>query len=163
MEDGHTLESDDLSAGDIPSVARMFRRLAYHVRDVSIDPYFDYAELETGSVEEALAAALADSRQRVIICRSGDEPVAFLWCAVRSCFLPVSSVKETGYINAAWTEPEYRGQGIMRRLMEEAERFFRDRSLGYVELHVLAKNADAKSAWERLGFSTFREQMRREL
>jgi ribosomal protein S18 acetylase RimI-like enzyme len=63
--------------------------------------------------------------------------------------------------SAAFVLPEYRGNHIMNKLERMLIEFFKSRNLNYIELNVMTKNILGKKIWSKLGYSTFREQMRK--
>lgn len=68
-----------------------------------------------------------------------------------------------GYIHDVFIREGFRRRGIGRRLVEEILGWFRNRGVTLVELTVAANNHDAIPFWERLGFSVYMHQMKREL
>ncbi len=62
------------------------------------------------------------------------------------------------YINVVAVYPEYRGRGVARRLIEEAEIEAKTKKLGLMSLHVFAENVNAVRLYENLGY---REAARR--
>ena len=71
------------------------------------------------------------------------------------------SQKKVGYISASYVKEEYRRQGIMKKLENLSNEFFRNLSIKYVEVCYLPKNAGAKEAWNGMGYHCFREQARK--
>jgi len=63
-----------------------------------------------------------------------------------------SLVPGSWYVNAVATEPEYRGQGVGRKLMEWAEQVARSSGAGALSLIVAEENAGAKRLYEKLGY-----------
>ncbi len=59
--------------------------------------------------------------------------------------------------------PEYRRQGIGRRLMEKAEQMAAARGISTVELHVWEANDQARAFYDRLGYRTIRRRLARDL
>ena len=78
-------------------------------------------------------------------------------------FLAVSSIEKIGYIEGAYVNNSYRGQGIMSQLETKMMDYFRGLGLEYFELCIISKNQMARDCWEHLGYQTFREQMRKKL
>jgi ribosomal protein S18 acetylase RimI-like enzyme len=91
----------------------------------------------------------------------GDKIIGFIAGEILNCFLPISKVKKVGYISGAYVMPQYRGKNVMKRLEQMLIRFFKSKNLRYAELNVMTMNASGKEIWSRLGYSTFREQMRK--
>jgi ribosomal protein S18 acetylase RimI-like enzyme len=59
--------------------------------------------------------------------------------------------------------PEYRRQGIGRRLMETAEQIAAARGISTVELHVWEANDQARAFYDHLGYRTIRRRLARDL
>jgi ribosomal protein S18 acetylase RimI-like enzyme len=152
-----------LTAENIPRVACLFEELARHVRDESRDPYFDFDELAPKETAGLLQSSLCDPNKIVIVAEEGSDIVGFIAGEILDCFLSVSSVKKIGYISAAYVMETKRQKGCMKALVREIETFFRGKGIRWMELHVLSMNRSGKAAWEKLGFRTFREQMRKEI
>ena len=92
-----------------------------------------------------------------------DDTIIGLLREIVPCHLPISSVKRVGYISGAYVLPEYRGQGIMKRLETLLVVYFKDCGLQFVELHFIVKNLLARKSWDALGYKTFREQARKRI
>ena len=75
------------------------------------------------------------------------------------CFLPR---RYTCLMDLVVTEA-CRGQGVGRALLEEAERWARDRGSEFVELGVLGENLPAIGLYESLGFRESRKVMQKDL
>lgn len=59
---------------------------------------------------------------------------------------------ECVYLYSLWLDPQARGQGLARPLVEAAVDWARDRRARTVTLRVAADNAQARGVYERLGF-----------
>lgn len=148
---------------DIPQVALLHLKVAQHVKDVSDDPYFDFKTSETSQLEEIVTYNLNDPDSRIFVARVDGNAVAFISGHVIPCYLPISRVKKVGYISVAYSCPEYRGKGVMKKLEELITEFFRNKGAEFVELHVMFGNKEAMNVWEKLGYQTFRVHMRRKI
>lgn len=95
--------------------------------------------------------------------RENDRVIAFISGEVRNCFLPISVVEKVGYICGAFVLPEYRNKGIMRKLENMLLKYFKSQGLSYIELNVMTNNLHGKRSWESMGYTSFREQMRKEI
>lgn len=63
-----------------------------------------------------------------------------------------SLVPGSWYVNAVATEPDYRGQGVGRKLMEWAEQLASSSAAEKLSLIVAEENAVAKRLYEKLGY-----------
>jgi ribosomal protein S18 acetylase RimI-like enzyme len=152
-----------LEPRDIDAVADRMIALVEHIRHETADPYFEWDALEPSPLRAALLAVLDQPSRRVFVAERKGTVVGFLEAAVVPCFLPFSRTVSVGRIFAAWVDPPHRRGGVIDALEEAASAFFRAQGVGWVELHALSANALALRTWRRLGFRTFREQMRKVL
>jgi ribosomal protein S18 acetylase RimI-like enzyme len=68
-----------------------------------------------------------------------------------------------GAIHDVWVEPEARGHGVARALLAEAAASLRAKGAPRVVLHAAAKNAEAQTLFESLGFRRTMVEMTLEL
>lgn len=68
-----------------------------------------------------------------------------------------------GFIHDVYVEPEFRGSGLARRIVEALERDFAEQGIGYVELHVLSGNPRGKRFWEAGGYRDVLQAMYKKL
>jgi len=89
-----------------------------------------------------------------------EKPVGIVEASVRypyDIFRPKSVV----HVHALYVEPRHRGEGVGRRLLEEAMRWGRERGCAEGTLSVLAGHP-ARELYERVGFEVFEVEMRLE-
>ncbi len=67
-----------------------------------------------------------------------------------------------GYIHDVYVTPQFRRHGVGRRLVDAVLQWLRQHEVLLVELTVAANN-DAIAFWERLGFSVYMQQMKKDL
>jgi ribosomal protein S18 acetylase RimI-like enzyme len=92
-----------------------------------------------------------------------EKVIGFISGQVIEPFISVSSIKNIGYISAAYVKPGERGKGVGRRLEEQMVSFFKSKGIEHVEMHVMARNQKARACWKALGYTTFREQIRKKI
>lgn len=148
---------------DADAVTELMVALIEHIRNESKDPYFRWASLETDFLRSNLLKTLDNPDRKIFVVEDQSQVVGFLEAAVIPCFLPFSLVEEIGQIFAAYIDPAHRGCGLVEQLEAAAVSFFSSRGLRYVELHALSRNAIAVHTWTRLGYQTFRVQMRKSI
>ncbi|MBT7913860.1 GNAT family N-acetyltransferase [Candidatus Bathyarchaeota archaeon] len=78
---------------------------------------------------------------------------ADVFCHARSCV----------YIDHLCVAAEYRNRGVARALIEETKRRAKQEGMTRLELDVWSENREAKRAFHALGFTTYNEQMAREI
>jgi GNAT superfamily N-acetyltransferase len=57
------------------------------------------------------------------------------------------------YITSVYVKPEHRRHGILSALLEQVEQWSRRRGLTEMRLHNSTLNAEARAAWDQLGFA----------
>jgi ribosomal protein S18 acetylase RimI-like enzyme len=92
---------------------------------------------------------------------AANDPVDLLISKDRDLvFAPFEHLHSDGsyYINAVAVYPGYRGQGVARRLMEEAEAEARDQDYTDASLITFAENVAAVRLYRNLGYREFARQ-----
>lgn len=76
---------------------------------------------------------------------------------------PIYRPRHYLYVDELAVQPQYRRQGIGRRLMDSAEELAADRNIPTIELNVWQANTQALTFYERLGYHTIRRRLARDL
>ncbi len=153
----------EMSINDVHQVAGLYLELAEHIREETGDVYLNYDVILVDDIEKGLVSSLHEREKKVFVAVDEGEIVGFIAGEVISCFLPISQIDKVGYIAGTYVIPSYRRKGILKQLEKIMQEFFKELGLKYLELYVLSSNNTGKSSWERMGYNTFREQMRKEL
>lgn len=149
--------------GEALDVARLHNRLAHFIKHETGDDYFDFDELSEEDLGEKLSSFSTDFTKRIFIAKENDQVIGFIAGEIINCFLPISKVQKVGYVAGAYVLPEHRGKRVMTNLEQRLIEHFKNHAIGYIELNVISKNSLAKKCWGSLGYTTFREQMRKEI
>ncbi len=152
-----------MALGEIGEVAVFYLELLNYLKEVSNDDYCHFDRLTEDEIKESLHAMLIDPTARVYIASEKGKTIGFLAGDIRGCFLPVSIIKDVGYISGAYVIPAYRDKGVMKNLEEIFLSYLRENNIQYVELNILSGNDTARSCWKTLGYFTFREHMRKKI
>jgi ribosomal protein S18 acetylase RimI-like enzyme len=75
---------------------------------------------------------------------------------------PFFQERYRGYIHDVFVKPQVRRHGVGRRLVDAILQWLRQQEVTLVELTV-ATNNEAITFWERLGFSVYMQQMKKDL
>lgn len=134
------------SERDIPAIVRLVRRLA------------EYEKLAHAmvSTEDDFRQALFGPQRNVaaLMAFAGDAPVGFaLYLYNFSTFLGKRGI----YLEDLFVEPEYRGQGIGKALIERLARIGKDEDCGRMEWSVLTWNQPSIDFYHRLGAVTLED------
>ena len=125
---------------DVPVIAELIRGLARYER----------LDDQVSMTEQKLAEALFGERRyaETLIAEEGGEAVGFaLFFHNFSTFLAQPGI----YLEDLFVNPEHRGKGVGRLLLERLARLAVDRGCGRLEWAVLDWNVDAIKFYERLG------------
>ncbi len=71
--------------------------------------------------------------------------------------------KKSFHLSAVYVEPEARNQGIATLLVEKGLRWAVEQGCLEADLNVLVNNEKAKGLYNKLGFTVFRYEMRKQL
>ncbi|MDP9114648.1 MAG: GNAT family N-acetyltransferase [Acidobacteriota bacterium] len=131
---------------DIPAILRLVRRLA------------EYEKLADAmvSTEEDFQKALFGPQRNVeaLMAFAGDAPVGFaLYFYNFSTFLGKRGI----YLEDLFVEPEHRGQGIGKALLERLARIGKQEDCGRMEWSVLTWNQPSIDFYHRLGAVTLED------
>lgn len=104
------------------------------------------------------AAQLRSTQEVILLAETGERTVGILRC-VDTLGSPLLEPSRYGYVSSVYVRPTARRSGVLRALLDSAERWARGRGLTELRLHNAADNDLAASTWEGLGF-TIVEQLR---
>lgn len=138
---------------------QLFRETAdYHS---SLDPYYLTGNERVGDLEAMIEKLLTNKvKNRILVALDGNKLVGLLVGKIQRG--QTNTIAETvGFIMKAYVVDEYRGQGIMKKLMAEIDIWFDDKKVEYVELIVSDKNETGKAVWKSFGFETHSLRMKK--
>jgi ribosomal protein S18 acetylase RimI-like enzyme len=96
-------------------------------------------------------AQLRSVREITFLAERDGSVVGILRC-VDSAGHPLLHPDRYGYVSSVYVRPAARRHGVLRALMEAAERWCRGRGLGEMRLHNAADNPLSNATWDSLGF-----------
>ncbi|HOW28585.1 MAG TPA: GNAT family N-acetyltransferase [Elusimicrobiota bacterium] len=147
----------------LPEIVPLFFELIRSIRVTTQDPYFRSLRVSRPRARKWLARYIGKRDKKVWVSTVEGRVVGYIAGEIIDCFLPISRVGRIGYISGACVEGPFRRKGIMESLERKMIGFFRKRGVDYAELHILSKNRPARRCWTKLGYRTFREQMRKRI
>ena len=125
------------TAADLGLIVGWGHAFFEHLRTATADPWFEGATLDAVALEARLRAGL-------------ERP-----------FIRESPIERIGHVHHVWVEPRARGRGVARALLADAEAWFREQGVGWVELSYQPTNKVAAKAWATLGFEPYRVYARK--
>lgn len=157
------MEYKEIAFSEIHAVAKLHNELAYFLQRAVKDDYWDFERLSENEIQKYLETFINTPERKIFIAKDKDTIVGFISAEIIKCHLPISSIKNVGYISGAYVMPDYRKMKIMSSLEKLAVTFFKEFKLEYVELNYLTENLIAKKTWESFGYITFRAQARKRI
>lgn len=145
---------------DIPELSRLVAALAAWEEAHDPRARFDWDEIR--NAPNWLKLVLNREHHAIWVVSFNARIVGHLWIRLRrqrDGAIPQS----IGYISQAFIEEGLRGRGLMKPMLDEAYQWFRDCGITVVTLSVLHRNWLGATAWRRLGFSDWREELRMDL
>lgn len=101
----------------------------------------------------------------VLVAEMGSRVAGFLITGVKEelgTYVP-EPARLVGDLSDLWVEPEFRGRGVARALVAEAEARLRATGIARVEVSALPTNADALALYRRLGYADCLVTLERDL
>ncbi|MDR0310513.1 MAG: GNAT family N-acetyltransferase [Acidobacteriota bacterium] len=148
---------------DLPQISRLYSLLAYEMKEITNDDYFNFDTLSDEVMLNYLEQSVRENSIKIYIAKNNDDVIGFLSGSITHCFLPMSKVGKIGYIDAAYVKKDFRKKGVMTKLEKTMVEYFKSKNLEYVELNALAGNIKGKRFWNEANYVTFREQMRKRI
>lgn len=153
----------DMVFVDIKGVAKLFLGLINHIKEETNDDYFKFENLSEEIFTKELKSILTDPLRKIFVAEENEQVIGFISGTIKGNFLKISQITKIGYIDGAFVLDKFRGKGLIKDLEEILSDYFKTNNVEFIELNVLSKNELGKNAWKNLGYSTFREQMRKRI
>ncbi len=141
---------------DIPQVIELLFQLDAHV---SGEPRGVLKMTPQGEAELAshFRSYLDNPYKLLVVARAGRDKVVgmgdiALWKHAEVWETPQRKEQWYGVIDDVWVEPEYRRQGLSRRMVVELAAFAHSHGVESLRLEYSASNEEAGRAWKRMGF-----------
>jgi ribosomal protein S18 acetylase RimI-like enzyme len=104
--------------------------------------YWDYLHSQCAQKRGRIFVAMADTEVCGFVAGWIDEDAANL----------ITTLHRFGYISDISIAPDFRGQGIGRKLMNEIEAYLKEQGVTVVKVGVLAKNSGAHDFYSECGY-----------
>lgn len=112
-------------------------------------------DMAEGHVAALVAWAQARPGGSVLVAEIAGEVIGFLITGVEEelgTYVP-EDVRLVGDLSDLWVEPAFRGRGIARALIAEAEARLREAGIRRAEISTLPSNCDARALYRHLGYA----------
>lgn len=111
-----------------------------------------YVEGENGDSNHLMTGALMSGFDR----KSLGQAFAFL---KNNHELSIPKKRGSLQIDCVATFPEFRGKGLLKELLKEAEKLAQEKNCSELQIQVWKKNENAVKAYEKLGFTVTEERL----
>ena len=147
------------SIADLDQVGRIFaEENRYHVELLPER----FRVVEPIITHEWFASVLSTSTQALFVAEVDGQAVGVLLLReMQSPEDPIFRLRRYVTIEEIALSQPYRGRGIGRRLVKQAEQWALERGIGQIEVDVWERNQPAIAFYERLGFEPVRRRMQR--
>jgi GNAT superfamily N-acetyltransferase len=146
---------------DIPELSRLVAGIAAYHEAADSRARFDWDEIR--DAPNWLKTVLSRDHHAIWVADHGEGRLAgYLWVHLRrdrQGYLP----RLRGYVNQAFLDQAWRGQGLIKPMLELAYEWFRGKGVTVVTLTVLHRNWIGSSAWYKLGYEDWIHERRIEL
>lgn len=144
----------DATLADVDAVVAL--RLAL-LREFAAHPVYGrlHPDAEDRAVE-LCAEQIASSRDVFLLAVLGGGTVGLLRCT-DSRASPLLLPEQFAYVSSAYVVPALRRRGVLRALLDEAERWCAARGLDEMRLHNVPGATAGAAAWTALGFAVVEE------
>ena len=142
---------------DLPTVVELRMALLREYGDHAL-----YRDLRSDAMLRAFdlyRAQLASPSETIFLAERGGHAVGILRC-VDTPGSPLMHPDRYCYVSSAYVRPAERRRGVLRTMVDAAERWCNERGLTEMRLHSSTSSAPATQTWNTLGFDVV-EQVRR--
>lgn len=141
---------------DIPEVVELLFRLDAHVSGAPRDILRMTPEGER-ELAERMRSHLVNPWKLLVVARHPEAGVVgmgdiALWKHAEVWENPERRGQWYGVIDDVWVEPDFRRQGLNRRMLRKLVEFARSHEVESLQLEYAASNREAARAWQELGF-----------
>jgi ribosomal protein S18 acetylase RimI-like enzyme len=154
-----TVEIRRATLKDIKEILPVWGELA--VFHSTLDPAFTPSAQWPREYGTYLRSLMTRDDAIALVARDAGEIVGYAVGRV-TMLPPFFEQRYRGYIHDVFVKPQFRRHGIGRRLIDAILQWLHQQEVLLVELSV-ATNNEAVGFWERLGFSVYMQQMKKEL
>ncbi|GAE88918.1 GNAT family N-acetyltransferase [Acetivibrio straminisolvens] len=134
------------------------RDLLAEIYDINFDVSHDYSINESNKKLKLLDEYIKSNQAVLIGAIEGENLVGFIWIYRHEYFGEIRM-----HVNQIIVDRGYKGKGIGKRLLEEAEKKALETGINVIDLFVSEKNIEAMNFYKKSGFITERRYMKKML
>jgi len=110
--------------------------------------YVKYSLKLNEKFRDLIEKAITNNDPHILIAEIGSEVVGFITFKEEENSYIDSNIKHFGVIIELFVDEKYRNMGIGTKLMENAEKYFKDMGLKFIEIQLSTFNSNALSFYE---------------
>lgn len=139
---------------DLPVLVGFLAKLDLHV---SGEPPQDLKKREFTRLLASLRATLGARNKRLLVAECPEAGLVgmgyvYVWRSQGIWEQSEPEEHRSGVIDDVWVEPEFRGRGVFKALVQALVAFAESRHVYELILEYSASNPEAKAVWTKLGF-----------
>lgn len=148
---GTHLEMDRAREGDLSEVIHLWEQLMDE--HAEFDEHFRRRPLARLYLRHSFSSQLNQPDYVLLVVRWKRKPVGFLSAQILRA--PLFQESRLGQVVDLYVQPEWRGQGVGKALVNCVMEWFRAMQIEQVDLNVAVRNDRGVSFWEREGFQPY--------
>ena len=129
--------------------------MSYHGR---LDPRFAPEDNARDAFRDTMREWIGATARRVLVAVADGQVVGYTIGSIVEN-PPIFKLRHYGHVSDMCVAPEWRGQGMGRRLFGGLRKWFRSRGLAVVQLNVAALNPAAQAFWREMGFQDYVDRL----
>lgn len=143
------------NGGDIEAITRLWKEMMlFHIDH---DPIYEMKPDAQELFISYAASCIEDPEKRVFVCCEGKEVAGYAMAQIGE-LPPVYLDTRIGEIESICVTEKYRRKGAAKGLVEECEKWFRERGVKRAECMVSLKNPLSQAFWESCGYAGYNKQ-----
>lgn len=144
---------------DSPAILNLMRQLIEE--HGALDKYYKHFS-QYRDLKRYIRETIADSGKILLVAEDHGAVLGYFIGVIEEAPY-FSSEKFIGVVADAVVDKKHRRQGILKKLFEEALKWFKKKGMCYIELSVDARNKAAVTAWKNLEFHDYKLRLRKSI
>lgn len=135
---------------DIPILLKLWKEMIYYHKKLSKKDF--QLKNNTKQIMKKFFIENIKSKNSLVLKAISDRKIIGYLMAFIDELPPVYKNNKYAYISDGLITKKYRNKGIMKKMVNEAARFFKKKGLKELGLKTYTKNVDGIKAWCKIGF-----------
>ena len=149
MAENQSINTRQATAEDIPQILPLWRTLCDIHGD--IEPMFKVVDNAEEKFADYLRLILTKENYTIFVAESDSKTIGYIIANI-STTPEVFVIRRRLYVQDMMVSPDYRRQGVARKLMNEVLTLAKAQQIEKMDLLVAVKNEEANKFWKAMGF-----------